>query len=142
MEILEKGMIERALEPTRAISRKPARSWAFTATLCCARWSEHDIDGRRPRRKPVDAGAWETGRKSRGARRARRNVSLLIFDLDGTLIDSRLDLAHAVNATRAQMGRGPLPHEEIFSYVGNGAPVLIQRAMGPEATRRRSPRRA
>jgi phosphoglycolate phosphatase len=61
-------------------------------------------------------------------------VSLLIFDLDGTLIDSRLDLAHAVNATRAEMGRGALPHELIFSYVGNGVPVLIQRAMGPEAT--------
>src|SRR5215469_15310233 len=58
---------------------------------------------------------------------------LLIFDLDGTLIDSRLDLAHAVNATRSQAGRGPLPHEQIFSFVGNGAPVLIRRAMGPEA---------
>jgi phosphoglycolate phosphatase len=61
-------------------------------------------------------------------------VSLLIFDLDGTLIDSRLDLAHSVNATRAQTGRGPLPHEQIFSFVGNGAPVLIKRAMGPEAS--------
>ena len=61
-------------------------------------------------------------------------MPLLIFDLDGTLIDSRLDLAHAVNNTRAQAGRGPLPHEQIFSFVGNGAPVLIQRAMGPEAT--------
>jgi len=61
-------------------------------------------------------------------------MPLLIFDLDGTLIDSRLDLAHAVNATRAQAERGPLPHEQIFSFVGNGAPVLIKRAMGPEAT--------
>ena len=58
---------------------------------------------------------------------------LLIFDLDGTLIDSRMDLANAVNATRAEWHRGPLPHEMIFSYVGNGAPVLIQRAMGPDA---------
>jgi phosphoglycolate phosphatase len=60
-------------------------------------------------------------------------VSLLIFDLDGTLIDSRLDLAHAVNAARAELGRGALPHELIFSYVGNGAPILMKRAMGPEA---------
>ena len=59
---------------------------------------------------------------------------LLIFDLDGTLIDSRLDLANAVNATRAEWHLGPLPHEMVFSYVGNGAPVLIKRAMGPEAT--------
>ena len=62
------------------------------------------------------------------------NRGLVIFDLDGTLIDSRLDLAHAVNATRAEMGRGPLAHELVFSYVGNGAPVLIRRAMGPEAS--------
>jgi phosphoglycolate phosphatase len=59
-------------------------------------------------------------------------MPLLIFDLDGTLIDSRLDLVHSVNATRAQAGRGPLPDEQIFSFVGNGAPILVQRAMGPE----------
>jgi phosphoglycolate phosphatase len=39
-----------------------------------------------------------------------------------------------VNATRAWTGRGPLPHEAIYSYVGNGAPVLIQRAIGPDAS--------
>ena len=59
---------------------------------------------------------------------------LLIFDLDGTLIDSRLDLVHAVNATRVQAGSGPLPTTQIFSFVGNGAPVLVKRAMGPEAS--------
>jgi phosphoglycolate phosphatase len=61
-------------------------------------------------------------------------VPLLIFDLDGTLIDSRLDLAHAVNATRAAMSLAELPHESIYSYVGNGAPVLIRRAMGADAS--------
>jgi phosphoglycolate phosphatase len=61
-------------------------------------------------------------------------MPLVIFDLDGTLIDSRLDLAHAVNNTRAEFNRGPLPHEQIFSFVGNGAPVLIKRAMGPDST--------
>ena len=61
-------------------------------------------------------------------------MSLLIFDLDGTLIDSRLDLADAVNATRAKMGMAELPHETIYAYVGNGAPVLIQRALGPAAS--------
>ncbi len=60
--------------------------------------------------------------------------ALLIFDLDGTLIDSRLDLANAVNATRAEMGKAPLEHSLVFSYVGNGAPVLIRKAMGPEAS--------
>jgi phosphoglycolate phosphatase len=58
---------------------------------------------------------------------------LLIFDLDGTLIDSKLDLAHAVNATRAHMGMEPLAFERVYSYVGNGAPVLIRRALGDQA---------
>lgn len=61
-------------------------------------------------------------------------MKLLIFDLDGTLIDSKLDLAHAVNATRAHMGMPALEHERVYSYVGNGAPVLIRRALGEEAT--------
>ena len=58
----------------------------------------------------------------------------LIFDLDGTLIDSRLDLANAVNATRVHMGMGTLDNERVYSYVGNGAPVLIRRALGDRAT--------
>lgn len=60
-------------------------------------------------------------------------LDLLIFDLDGTLIDSKLDLAHSVNATRKHMGMGPLDLAVVSSYVGNGAPVLIRRALGPEA---------
>jgi phosphoglycolate phosphatase len=61
-------------------------------------------------------------------------MSLLIFDLDGTLIDSKLDLAHAVNATRVHMGKPALEHDTVYSYVGNGAPVLIRRAMGADAS--------
>ena len=61
-------------------------------------------------------------------------MDLLIFDLDGTLIDSRLDLANAVNATRAHMGKEALSNERVYSYVGNGAPVLVRRAMGEQAT--------
>ena len=59
---------------------------------------------------------------------------LLIFDLDGTLIDSRLDLANAVNSTRRHMGMPALDNERVYSYVGNGAPVLIRRALGDQAT--------
>ena len=59
---------------------------------------------------------------------------LLIFDLDGTLIDSRLDLANAVNATRRHMGMATLDNERVYSYVGNGAAVLIRRALGDQAT--------
>jgi phosphoglycolate phosphatase len=61
-------------------------------------------------------------------------ASLAVFDLDGTLIDSQLDLAHSVNATLEHLGLARLEHERIFSYVGNGAPVLIQRALGRHAT--------
>ncbi|SPE28322.1 HAD-superfamily hydrolase, subfamily IA, variant 1 [Candidatus Sulfopaludibacter sp. SbA3] len=61
-------------------------------------------------------------------------MDLLIFDLDGTLIDSRLDLANAVNATRLHMGKVPLSNQRVYSYVGNGAPVLVRRAMGEQAT--------
>jgi phosphoglycolate phosphatase len=61
-------------------------------------------------------------------------MDLLIFDLDGTLVDSKLDLAQAVNATRSHMGMSALDNERVYSYVGNGAPVLIRRAMGAQAT--------
>ena len=60
-------------------------------------------------------------------------MKLVIFDLDGTLIDSKLDLAQAVNATRRHMGMSPLENELVYSYVGNGAPVLIRRALGEQA---------
>jgi phosphoglycolate phosphatase len=61
-------------------------------------------------------------------------MDLLIFDLDGTLVDSRLDLANAVNAMRARFGLSALGNERIYSYVGNGAPVLVRRALGAEAS--------
>ena len=63
-------------------------------------------------------------------------VRALIFDLDGTLIDSKLDLALAVNATLEHMRREPLEHTRIYGYVGRGAPMLVRRALGPEATDR------
>lgn len=61
-------------------------------------------------------------------------MDLLIFDLDGTLIDSKLDLAHAANATRRHMGMPAIENERVYSYVGNGAPVLIRRVLGADAT--------
>jgi len=60
------------------------------------------------------------------------SAELLVFDLDGTLVDSQRDLADAVNATRAWMGLEPLPPVTVAQYVGNGAPVLVQRAL-PDA---------
>ena len=54
---------------------------------------------------------------------------LLIFDLDGTLIDSKRDLADSVNAMRLHLGEPLLADETVYSYVGNGAPVLVRRAL-------------
>jgi len=58
------------------------------------------------------------------------SIKLVIFDLDGTLIDSRLDLVHSVNAAIRHIGKPELPEHLIASYVGDGAPALIQRALG------------
>jgi phosphoglycolate phosphatase len=65
-----------------------------------------------------------------------RQIKLVIFDLDGTLIDSRLDLIHSVNAMLHYFGRPELPGEVVASYVGDGAPMLVRRALGdPEDER-------
>jgi phosphoglycolate phosphatase len=61
-------------------------------------------------------------------------MDLVIFDLDGTLIDSKEDLSCAVNAARGHLGLAPLESKIVFSYVGEGAPVLIRRALGPGAS--------
>ena len=65
---------------------------------------------------------------------SQQPIELLIFDLDGTLIDSKLDLANAVNAARAQLGLGPLNLAVIMTYIGYGAPVLIQKTLSGEAS--------
>jgi phosphoglycolate phosphatase len=62
-------------------------------------------------------------------------VKLVIFDLDGTLIDSERDLAASVNAMLVQYGRKELPLEVIGGYIGDGAPMLIRRALGDPADR-------
>jgi phosphoglycolate phosphatase len=57
-------------------------------------------------------------------------AKLLIFDLDGTLVDSRVDLANSINAMLRHYGRLELPNDVIASYIGNGAPMLVRRALG------------
>jgi len=68
------------------------------------------------------------------AHKTLARVRVLIFDLDGTLIDSKLDLAHSVNAMLKHMGREPLTHEQVFSYVGRGAAALVRSALGANAS--------
>ena len=54
----------------------------------------------------------------------------LVFDLDGTLIDSSLDLCNSVNAALAHVGKPSLPNALIASYIGDGAAMLVRRALG------------
>ena len=67
------------------------------------------------------------------SQRTLPGIQLIIFDLDGTLADTRQDLAMSVNAMRKNMGLGPLPVETVTSYVGLGVGVLIKRALGDGA---------
>jgi phosphoglycolate phosphatase len=57
-------------------------------------------------------------------------IKLLIFDLDGTLVDSSRDLADSVNAMLRRFGRKEEPCDLIASYIGDGAPMLVRRALG------------
>jgi phosphoglycolate phosphatase len=61
-------------------------------------------------------------------------VRAFLFDLDGTLIDSKMDLVHAVNAMLRDTRREELPSDLIASYVGHGAPQLIASTLGPSST--------
>ena len=54
---------------------------------------------------------------------------LIAFDLDGTLIDSHQDLADSANQLLGELGAAPLPVEAITRMVGEGARVLVQRAL-------------
>jgi phosphoglycolate phosphatase len=62
-----------------------------------------------------------------------QQIKLLIFDLDGTLIDSRQDLVNSVNAALRALERAELPSDEIAAMVGDGAPALVRRALGDSA---------
>jgi phosphoglycolate phosphatase len=56
-------------------------------------------------------------------------MPLIIFDLDGTLVDSRVDLANSVNEIIQEHGAAPLPVPQIASYIGEGAKVLVERSL-------------
>jgi|SRR5581483_11840414 len=57
-------------------------------------------------------------------------IRLVVWDLDGTLVDSALDLAHAINAMLRHFKRPELPVETIGTFIGDGAPMLVRRSLG------------
>ena len=59
-----------------------------------------------------------------------RPISLLIFDLDGTLVDTLDDIAASVNHTLARLGRNPIGRDEVRQYVGDGIEALMARSLG------------
>jgi phosphoglycolate phosphatase len=61
------------------------------------------------------------------------SVRAFLFDLDGTLIDSKMDLVNSVNAMLRETGRAEQPPALVASYVGHGAPQLIASVLGPES---------
>lgn len=61
---------------------------------------------------------------------SRPALRLLVFDLDGTLIDSRRDLCNSVNATLTHLHRPTLPEAVIASYIGDGVSMLVRRTLG------------
>jgi phosphoglycolate phosphatase len=56
----------------------------------------------------------------------------VLFDLDGTLLDTHEDLADSLNAVLADIGKPPLPSELVKRYIGGGVELLVQRALGPD----------
>ena len=81
-------------------------------------------------------------RKEEGGRKKeerRKEGRLIVFDLDGTLIDSKRDLADATNALMVELGANEMPIDQIASMIGDGAAVLVRRALHASGLNPESP---
>ncbi len=61
-----------------------------------------------------------------------KNIKYLLFDLDGTLVDSVPDLTTSLNLLRAELDCSPIQQEQVSAMVGDGVGVLVKRALGGE----------
>ncbi len=64
--------------------------------------------------------------------RAKRHAQAFVFDLDGTLIDSGLDIALAANHARGSFGLPVLPIDRVMGFIGDGVPTLLRRVLADE----------
>src|SRR5215813_10214394 len=79
---------------------------------------------------PWDSESTITNYESRITNHASRiTVSIILFDLDGTLIDSRTDLANSINLMLADLGRPALDEATVGGFVGDGVRVLVRRCL-------------
>ena len=62
----------------------------------------------------------------------RRQPSLIVFDLDGTLVDSAPDLAYSIDGMLTRLGRPPAGEDRVRGWIGHGMPMLVQRALTGE----------
>jgi phosphoglycolate phosphatase len=62
-------------------------------------------------------------------------LRVLVFDLDGTLVDSRRDIAESANELLATLGAPPLDHDEVVRMVGEGARLLVSRVLAAGGSR-------
>ncbi|MBI4389122.1 MAG: HAD hydrolase-like protein, partial [Nitrospinae bacterium] len=58
-----------------------------------------------------------------------KKIRLFVYDFDGTLVDSKLDIADSVNRALKELGLRELPREIIFGYIGDGVEALMSRAL-------------
>jgi phosphoglycolate phosphatase len=58
----------------------------------------------------------------------------IVFDLDGTLVDSAPEIATALNSAMAEIGQPPFPLSEVQTFIGSGAKVTLQRALAARGT--------
>lgn len=61
-----------------------------------------------------------------------KKINYLLFDLDGTLVDSVPDLTLSLNLLRAELDCSPLPEKQVSAMVGDGVTLLVKRALGAE----------
>src|SRR5437867_590997 len=116
---------------TRPVPSTSPAPRSTSSRACTAAASSSPI--RRPRR-PAAAGrpSRRSCRSEPGVRGATRVAyEHVVFDLDGTLIDSRADLAAAVNHVLDTLGVPEVAATTLIRYVGEGARVLVERALGP-----------